>query len=65
MLFIQEMNYLLYQHAQQIKDGIYIINFEKYKSIGANWGALYVNGDVVTYFDSFRVEYIPKKFKTI
>ena len=25
--------------------------------------ALYVNGDNETYFDSFRVEYIPKKIK--
>ena len=32
-----------------------------YKSVGTNWVALYVNGDNVTNFDSFRVEYIPKE----
>ena len=28
-----------------------------------HWKALYVNGDNVTYFDSFGVEYIPKEIK--
>ena len=30
-------------------------------SIGTHWIALRVNGDNVTYFDSFGVEYIPKQ----
>ena len=31
--------------------------------MGTHWIALYVNGDYVTYFDSFGVEQAPKKFK--
>ena len=42
------------------KDGAYVINLEKYESIRTDWIALYVNGDNVGYFDSFRVEHIPK-----
>ena len=38
-----------------------ILNLDDYKSIGTNWMALYVNGNNITHFDSFRVEHIPKK----
>ena len=41
----------------------YIINLDKYKSIGTHWIALYVNGDNVTYFVSLGVEHIPKEIK--
>ena len=44
----------------KIKDGEYIINLEEYKSIGVHWIALYVTAEIVTCFDSFRVEHIPK-----
>ena len=37
------------------KDGEYIINLDKYESIGTHWIALYVNTENVTYFDSFGV----------
>ena len=47
----------------KIKHGAYVINLDKYKSIGTHWIALYVNGDSVKYFDSFGVEYIPKEIK--
>ena len=47
----------------EIKDEAYVINLDEYKSIGTHWIALYVNGDNVTYFDSVRVEYIPKEIK--
>ena len=40
---------------------MYVINLDKYKSIGTQWIALHVNGDNVTYFDSFRVEHIPEE----
>ena len=49
----------------EIKDGDYLINLDKYKSIGMHWIALYVNGDNVTYFDSFGVEHTPKDIKKI
>ena len=47
----------------KIKDGSYIINLDEYSGIGTHWVALYVQIDNVTYFDSFRVEHIPKEIK--
>ena len=38
-----------------------LINFDEYESIGTHWIALYVNGENVTYFDSFGVEHIRKE----
>ena len=34
-----------------------------YESVGTHWIALYVNGDKVTYFDSFGVKHIPKEYR--
>ena len=51
----------------KIKDGAYVINPDKYKSIGTHWIALYVNGNNrresydAKYFDSFGVEHVLKK----
>ena len=47
----------------KIKDGAYVINPDKYKSIRPYWTALYVNGNYVTYFDRFSCEHIPKEMK--
>ena len=47
----------------KIKDEAYVINLDEYELIGTHWIALYVNGDNVTYFDSFGVEHIPKEIK--
>ena len=49
------------------KDGAYGINLGEYKSIGSHWIALfvYVNGDNVTYIDSYGVESILNKMKKI
>ena len=47
----------------KIKDGAYMINLDEYSGIGTHWVALYVQIDNVTYFDSFRVEHIPKEIK--
>ena len=49
----------------EIKDGAYIINLDEYSDIGTHQVALYVHNDDVTYFDSFGVEHIPKKIKTL
>ena len=51
-------------NLQKIKDGAYIINLDEYSDIGTHWVALYVQSNDVTYFDSFRVEHIPKEIRT-
>ena len=38
---------------------------DDYKSIETHQIALYVNGDHLTYFDSFGVEYIPNEIKKL
>ena len=48
----------------KLKDGAYVINLDEYSDIGIHWIALYVKNNVVTYFDSFGVEHIPKEIKT-
>ena len=40
---------------------IYLINLGENQLVGTHWIALYANGDNLTYFDSFEVEYIPKE----
>ena len=45
-----------------MKDGSYIINLDEYFDIETHWIALYSNNNNVTYFDSFGVEHIPKKY---
>ena len=47
----------------KIKDGASVINLDEYKLIGTHWIALCVNGNNVTYFNSFGVKCIPKKLK--
>ena len=49
----------------KIKVGTYIINLNEYKLIGTFWIASCLNGDIVTYFDSFRVEHNPKEVAKI
>ena len=54
-----------------IKNGAYVINLDEYHDIGTHCVALYmqstsvydtyVNNKIVTYFDSFGVEHIPKE----
>ena len=44
-----------------IKNGAYVINLDEYHDIGTHWVALYVNNKIVTYFDSFGAEHIPKE----
>ena len=51
----------LRNYLPDIKVGAYVINLDEYKLLGINWIVLYVNGDNVTYFDSFGVEYIPRE----
>ena len=48
-------------NSNKINNGAYVINLDEYRDIGTHWVALYVNNKTVTYFDSFRVEHIPKE----
>ena len=48
---------------KKIKDGAYVTNLDEYSDLGTHWIALYVYNNDVTYFDSFRVEHIPKEIK--
>ena len=45
----------------KVKDGPYLINLDKYESVGTHWIALYVNGNDATYFDSFGDEHISEE----
>ena len=49
----------------KIKDGAYVININEYKLVRTHWIALYVNGNNVTYYDSFRIEHNPKEIKKV
>ena len=50
----------------RIKDGTYVINLDEDSDIGTHWISLWVNNsNNVTYFNSFRVEHIPKEIKTL
>ena len=46
-----------------MNDGVFVINLEKHESIESLWIPLYANGNSLTHFDSFRVEYISKEIK--
>ena len=47
----------------KIKYGVFVITLDENKSIGTHWIVLCMNGNNVTYFDSFGVEHIPKEIK--
>ena len=47
----------------KIKDVAYVKNLDEYKSIGTHWIVLYVKANNIVYFDSFRVENVPKGIK--
>ena len=51
--------------SPKIKDGVYIIDLDEYKSIWTQWIALYVNDNNVTYFESFGIEHIPKEIRKL
>ena len=47
--------------SSAVKNDAYVINLDEYHDIGTHWVALSVNNKIVTYFDSFGVEHIPKE----
>ena len=52
-------------NLSKIKDGVYIINLDKYESIGTHWIALCFNAENVTFFNSFAVEHIAKEIRKL
>ena len=51
-------------NLQKIKNGAHVANLDEYSDIGPHWVTLYVHNKVVTYFDSFGEEHIPKEIRT-
>ena len=51
-------------NLSEIKGGANIKYLGEYESIETHWIALYVNDNNLTYFDSLRVEHIPKEIRT-
>ena len=49
--------------AKIIKNGAYVVNLDEYANVGTHWIALYIKKNEVIYFDSFRVEHVPKEIK--
>ena len=47
----------------KIKDWVYIINTDEYESIKTHWTAWYAYGNIIMYFDSFRVKIFQKRFE--
>ena len=58
MVFFQEIICL-----KKIKNGVYVINLDKYADVGTHWTALFCNKNTVIYFDSFGVEHISEESK--
>ena len=58
MVFIQEIACLK-------QDRAYVTNLDKCKSIGTHSIALHMNGNNITYFDSFGAEHVPKEIKKL
>ena len=54
---------LLEHSSTEIKDGVHVINLDKYSDIGTHWVALYVQNNV-TYFNSLTVEHRLKGIRT-
>ena len=44
-----------------IQNGAYVINLDEYHDIGTHWVALYVNNNIIIYFDPFGVGHIPRE----
>ena len=56
-------NYSCDKLPDKIKDETNSKNLDRYANVGAHWIALYSNGNIITYFNSFGVKYIPKEIK--
>ena len=50
---------------KNIKDGGYVKSLGEYKDVGTHWVVLYCKKRKIVYFDSFGVEHIPEKLKSL
>ena len=48
---------------KKIKEGVYIINLDKYADVGTQWIALFCNKNEIVYFDSFGTEHVPEEIE--
>ena len=49
----------------KIKDGTYVINLDEHSYIRTHWIVWHALNNLVTYFDSFENEHIPKETKIL
>ena len=47
----------------ELKDSEYVINLDEYADVGTHWIALYIKNIEIIYFDSFKVEHVPKEIE--
>ena len=47
----------------KIKNEVYAINLDEFKSIGTHWIALYANANTILHFDSLEVELVAEEIK--
>ena len=47
----------------KIKDRVYIINLDEFKSVETNWRAIHVNGNNIMYLIVLELNIFQKKFK--
>ena len=47
----------------KMKDLLWLLNLDEFKSIRNHWIPFYLNSNNVTYFDNFGVEHILKRIK--
>ena len=47
----------------KIKVGMYVRNLDEYANVGTHWILLFCKNIEIVYFDSFRVEHVPKEIE--
>ena len=52
-------------YLAKIKDVVYIIHLDEYKTIGTHWAAMHVNYTSLTYFRNLGFRHIPKEINKI
>ena len=47
----------------KIKDAVSVRNLDEYANVGTHWIPLFCKNIEIVYFDSFRVEHVPKEIE--